>query len=179
MAPLLLGWRIRTESRGEVTEVEISEVEAYGSSEDRASHSFGGPTPRNRPMYEAPGTLYVYLNYGMHFLMNVVVGPVGTPQAVLLRGGIPKEGIDIMRRRRGRPVHTTDGPGKLTQALGVTLEHNNTSLVTGPVRLLPPPDARRRTYASSRRIGISKATNFPWRFVSSEDSKPPSVGPVS
>ncbi len=166
VAPQLLGYRVRTGFGGAETEVIISEVEAYASHEDPASHSFSGPTPRNQPMYGEPGTLYVYLNYGIHFLMNVVVGPPGTPHAVLLRGGTPTVGLNTMQARRGRSTDTANGPGKLTQALGVTLTHNATSLLDGPVRLLSPLSPA-RPYVATKRIGISKATNFLWRYTTS------------
>ena len=115
-------------------------------------------------MYGEPGTLYVYLNYGIHFLMNVVVGPPGTPHAVLLRGGTPTVGLNTMQARRGRSTDTANGPGKLTQALGVTLAHNATSLLDGPVHLLSPLSPA-RPYVETKRIGISKATNFLWRYT--------------
>ena len=119
-------------------------------------------------MYGPPGTLYVYLNYGMHHLMNVVVGTEETPHAVLLRGGTPLEGVEEMERRRGRHESLTVGPGRLTQALGVTLAHNDTSLLSGPVRLLPPLVDGFVPYLSTPRIGISKATDLPWRFLALE-----------
>jgi DNA-3-methyladenine glycosylase len=96
--------------------------------------------------------------------MNVVTGPEGVPGAVLLRGGVPVRGVATMERRRGRQDHLTDGPGKLCAALGVTGEHNGTSVLSGPVRLLD----RRGPAASHRatpRIGISRAVERPWRFV--------------
>jgi DNA-3-methyladenine glycosylase len=166
VAPQLLGMRVRTRFGGELTEVVLDEVEAYAGPGDPASHSANGPTPRNRPMWGPAGTLYVYRSYGLHWCMNVVTGPRGIPGAVLLRGGKPAGGEESMRRRRGRPDRLADGPGKLCAALGVTGDHNATSVLGGgPVRLLarrgPAPE-----YAATPRIGITRAADRPWRFVS-------------
>jgi DNA-3-methyladenine glycosylase len=97
--------------------------------------------------------------------MNVVVGEVGVPHAVLLRGGIVTEGLRTIEHRRGRFDHLTDGPGKLCEALGVTDNEGGTSVVDGSVRLLPGTLAARHTVLATPRIGISKATEEPWRFV--------------
>jgi DNA-3-methyladenine glycosylase len=165
VAPRLLGMRVRTRFGGEITEVVLDEVEAYAGPGDPASHSANGLTPRNRPMWGPPGTLYVYRSYGLHWCMNVVTGPRGVPGAVLLRGGRALRGEDVMRRRRGRADHLADGPGKLCAALGVTGDDNATSVLGGPVRLLarrgPQP-----VYAATPRIGITRAADRPWRFVS-------------
>lgn len=162
-APALLGWRLRTEFDGEPTEVILQEVEAYVGADDPASHAYRGETDRNRSMFGPAGALYVYRSYGIHWCMNVVIGGVGVPHAVLLRGGEPTIGIDVMERRRGRGDHLTDGPGKLTEALGVTGDCDGVSLVTGPVQLLPGEPPPRIT--ATPRIGISKAKDRPWRFI--------------
>ena len=160
----LLGMRIRTELGGEITEVTLTEVEAYAGSQDPASHASRGPTPRNQTMFGPPGHLYVYRSYGVHWCMNVVTGPAGRGGAVLLRGGVPRVGEDVMVQRRGRVDHLTDGPGRLTQALGVTGDHDGTDLSSGPVLLLPRLTSPGRIEASPR-IGINKATDRLWRFV--------------
>jgi DNA-3-methyladenine glycosylase len=159
----LLGWRLRTEFGGEPTEVVLTEVEAYAGFEDPASHAYRGKTQRNRSLFDAPGTLYVYRSYGLHWCMNVVIGDEETPNAVLLRGGHPVVGRRVMVRRRGREDHLADGPGKLTQALGVTGADDGSSLVNGPVRLLPGEPTSDLT--TTPRIGITKAADRPWRFV--------------
>lgn len=159
----LLGARIRTEMNGEITEVVLDEVEAYAGFDDPASHAYRGETKRNRAMFGAAGTLYVYRSYGIHWCMNIVVGEPGVPHAVLLRGGEPVEGVEIMRRRRGRADRVADGPGKLTQALGVTGDHDGSSVLDGPVRLLPGKPAG--AVSTTTRIGITKAADRPWRFV--------------
>lgn len=162
----LLGWRLRTEFDGLPTEVVLNEVEAYAGFDDPASHAYRGETPRNRSMFGPPGIWYVYRSYGIHWCMNAVIGEPGLPHAVLLRGGIPVEGIEIMEERRGRGDHLADGPGKLTQALGVTGEHDGTSLAHGPVRLLRGENPVKVT--ATPRIGISTARERLWRFLALE-----------
>lgn len=159
----LLGWRIRTEFGGRVTEVVLTEVEAYAGGEDPASHAYRGETPRNTSMFDAAGTLYVYRSYGIHWCMNVVVGEAGLPHAVLLRGGEPVSGREVMIERRGRADHLTDGPGKLSRALGVTGDHDGTSVIDGPVRLLPGERAGR--IERTPRVGLTVARDMPWRYV--------------
>lgn len=161
----LLGWRVRTEFDGTPTEVLLTEVEAYAGLDDPASHAYRGETKRNGSLFGGPGTLYVYRSYGIHWCMNVVVGDVATPNAVLLRGGEPIEGRDVMLRRRGRGDHVADGPGKLTQALGVTGVDDGVDLSEGPVWLIPSEAPADRRVVTTPRIGISKAVDWPWRFV--------------
>jgi DNA-3-methyladenine glycosylase len=169
IGPRLLGSVLTTMFEGVQTAVVITEVEAYTST-DPASHSFGGRTSRNASMFGPAGTLYVYRSYGIHWCMNVTTGPVGEASALLLRAGVIQAGREIAVRRRGRDVHLSDGPGKLTQALGVTGDHDGLDLLdgTGPVTLGP---GRRLAWRATPRIGISKAVDVPWRWVA--------VGPVS
>ncbi|MEJ7798490.1 MAG: DNA-3-methyladenine glycosylase [Solirubrobacteraceae bacterium] len=144
----------------------IVETEAYHESEP-ACHAFVGLTARTRPLFGAPGTAYVYRSYGIHALLNVVVEPLGVGAAVLIRALEPLVGLDAMRTGRGRllPTELCSGPGKLTQALGVGLALNDTSLLDGPIRLGPPPSARpEAAVVSGVRIGITKAVELPWRF---------------
>lgn len=164
VAPLLLGWRLETAWEGQVTAVLITEVEAYDES-DPASHSYRGPTPRNASMFGPPGRLYVYRSYGIHWCVNVVTGPPGHGAAVLLRAGLPVEGMEVMRKRRGRHDHLCDGPGKLAQALGITGDHDGVPIDGGRgVRLQAQPAEVERV-AARPRIGISRATELPWRFT--------------
>lgn len=158
----LLGRRLRSELGGVVCEVLLTEVEAYGGSDDPASHGFRGPSRRNASMFGPAGTLYVYRSYGVHWCMNVVAGPAGRAAAVLLRGGRPLAGEEHMRRRRGRGDHLCDGPGRLTQALGITGEQDGISLLEGPVRLLGEPGAG--PVVAGPRVGISRGVERPWRF---------------
>jgi DNA-3-methyladenine glycosylase len=144
----------------------IVETEAYHDSEP-ACHAFVGLTPRTRTLFEAPGVAYVYRSYGIHALLNVVVEPEGVGAAVLIRALEPLTGVELMRARRGRDRETElcSGPGKLTQALGIELHLNATSLLGGPIRLGPPPPERPlpRVLAGGR-IGITRAIELPWRF---------------
>ena len=163
-APALLGWRLGSAVDGHVTEVKIEEVEAYGGADDPASHAYRGRTDRNASMFGEAGTLYVYRSYGVHWCANVVTRRQGDGRAVLLRGGVPTEGHSIMEARRGRADHLTDGPGKLCQALAINGDHDGTTLIDGPIRLLPPIGAVSSTVVATPRIGISKATDRLWRF---------------
>ncbi len=163
VAPRLLGMRLRSEVGGVRTEVRLDEVEAY-TEDDPASHAFRGPTDRNRAMFGPAGRLYVYRSYGVHWCANVVTGPEGSGQAVLLRGGQVVDGRPEVIRRRRRADHLADGPGKLCQALGITGEHDGLDLLDeGPIRLLPGRPAT--SYLATPRIGISRATEVRWRFV--------------
>jgi DNA-3-methyladenine glycosylase len=162
VAPTLLGWRLVSD-RDERAVITLTEVEAYAP-EDPASHSHRGPTQRTRSMFEAPGILYVYRSYGIHWCANVTTGPTGVGSAVLLRAGHPVEGRDVMERRRGRSDHLADGPGKLCQAMGIVGSDDGTDLLAGgSLRLEPgsPPPA----YRTTPRIGISRAVDLPWRFL--------------
>ncbi len=144
----------------------IVETEAYHDSEP-ACHAFVGLTPRTRVLFGAPGMAYVYRSYGIHALLNAVCEPEGIGAAVLIRALEPLAGIELMRVRRGvEPVRALcSGPGKLTQALGIELEHNGSDLTRGPIVIEPrPPDWRAVDIAVDRRIGITKAAELPWRF---------------
>ncbi|MDP2710062.1 MAG: DNA-3-methyladenine glycosylase [Solirubrobacteraceae bacterium] len=144
----------------------IVETEAYHDSEP-ACHAFVGVTPRTQTLFEAPGIAYVYRSYGIHALLNVVVEPAGVGAAVLIRALQPRTGERLMARRRGgeRLTELCSGPGKLTQALGIGLQLNATPLLGGPIELGPPPgheDPPRLVVGP--RIGITRATELPWRF---------------
>ena len=163
VGPALLGAILTTTLAGQQTAVVITEVEAYAS-DDPASHSFRGRTRRNASMFGPPGTLYVYRSYGIHWCMNVTTGPEGEASALLLRAGELTAGHLHAERRRGRVDHLTDGPGKLTQALGVTGDHDGLDLLdpSSPIQLRPgiPLSA-----ITTPRIGITKAVEVPWRWV--------------
>jgi DNA-3-methyladenine glycosylase len=137
----------------------IVETEAYHESEP-ACHAYVGVTPRTRVLFGAPGTAYVYRSYGIHALLNAVCEPEGVGAAVLIRALEPVAGLELMRERRGA-ADLCGGPGKLTQALGVELTENDTSLVDGPIRIEAGQPLPIRV---GRRIGITKAAELPWRF---------------
>lgn len=144
----------------------IVEAEAYHQSEP-ACHAFVGLTPRTRVLFGPPGRAYVYRSYGIHAMLNAVCEPEGVGAAVLIRALEPVEGLDHMRARRGLQAirQLCSGPGKLTQALGIGLDYNDTDLRTGPVVFSPRPRAWRDVeIAVDARIGITKAPDLPWRF---------------
>jgi DNA-3-methyladenine glycosylase len=168
VAPTLLG---ATVAHGGVT-VRITEVEAYAGERDPASHAFRGRTARNAVMFGPPGHLYVYLSYGMHHAANIVCGPDGTASGVLVRAGEVVEGLDLARLRRGSRVRDRDlarGPGRLAQALGLTLADGGADVFgDGPVRLVLdayPVEQR----ATGPRVGVSLAADVPWRFWVRDD----------
>jgi DNA-3-methyladenine glycosylase len=152
-----------------VTAGRIVEAEAYHQTEP-ACHAWVGLTARTKPLFGPAGYAYVYRSYGIHALLNAVTSEEGEGAAVLIRALEPLEGIDIMRTRRGleRVSDLCSGPGKLTQALGIGLELNETSLLgNGPIDILPrtaAPAPPPRILASER-IGITRAVELPWRFT--------------
>lgn len=175
VAPDLLGCLL---SCGPVT-VRLTEVEAYEGEDDPASHAWRGPTPRTRVMFGPPGRMYVYLSYGIHYAMNVVCGDDGRASAVLLRAGEVIRGVPIAterragRRRRLPPAALASGPGCLSQALDVTLAHNDSPILlpgeeadaSGPVDplVLHPREAVPQ-WTRGPRIGISRAREAELRF---------------
>jgi DNA-3-methyladenine glycosylase len=171
----LLGKVLIHDRRGVRTGGVIVEVEAYIGESDPACHAAPGPTTRNAPLYGEPGHAYVYLNYGIHCLVNVVTESHGSPAAVLIRALEPVEGIDAMRRRRARamkgrkrpasaiPSHELcRGPGNLTMAMGITLAENRLDL-TGTRLFVEDRGIDARPLAWGPRIGIRVGTDAPWR----------------
>jgi DNA-3-methyladenine glycosylase len=141
----------------------VVETEAYAP-DDPASHSFRGRTSRNAAMFGPPGTLYVYRSYGVHWCANAVCGPEGVGAAVLLRALQPTHGIEAMRRRRGLDwaFRLCAGPGSLTQALGITSEHDGLSLDEPPFEL--HASVAEVEVSASPRVGITRASDLPWRY---------------
>jgi DNA-3-methyladenine glycosylase len=146
----------------------IAETEAYHDSEP-ACHAFAGLTPRTRTLFGPPGRAYVYRSYGVHALLNAVSEGEGVGAAALIRALEPLEGLDAMRVRRGleRPEELCSGPGKLTQALGITLGENGSDLSGGgPITIhAPRAGSEPPEIAVGTRIGITKAAELPWRFA--------------
>lgn len=159
VAPELIGATLLVGGVGGV----IVEVEAYHHT-DPAAHSYGGLTPRNAVMFGPPGMAYVYRSYGIHWCLNFVCEAEGSASAVLIRAIEPIEGLAAMRRRRGLPDAPAlcSGPGKLCEALGVTIQHNGLPLDRAPF------DLRARIQepgiVTGPRIGITKAAELPWRY---------------
>jgi DNA-3-methyladenine glycosylase len=153
----------------------IVETEAYHQVEP-ACHAFVGLTARTKPLFGPPGFAYVYRSYGIHALLNAVTSAEGEGAAVLIRALEPVEGIDLMRSRRGveRVVDLCSGPGKLTQALGIGLELNETSLLGdgGPISLVPrPAGVAPPRILAGKRIGITRAADLPWRFCDANSAR--------
>jgi DNA-3-methyladenine glycosylase len=173
VAPELIGCVV---VHGETSGV-IVETEAYHESEP-ASHGFGGLTPRTEVLFGEPGLAYVYRSYGVHAMLNAVCEPKGVGAGVLIRALAPLEGVELMRERRGlaaqRRVRDRDlcsGPGKLTQALGIWLDENGTSLQRGSILIGPRVGAWREPAVSiGTRVGITRAVELRWRFAAGGDA---------
>jgi DNA-3-methyladenine glycosylase len=159
VAPELIGATLLVDGTGGV----IVEVEAYHHT-DPAAHSYRGRTPRNLVMFGPPGFAYVYRSYGIHWCVNFVCEKEGSASAVLIRALQPTQGIAAMRRRRA--LHDErllcSGPGKLTQALGITNKHDGLPLDSPPIALHARPQMPE--IVTGLRIGITKAVELPWRY---------------
>jgi len=159
VAPDLIGTTLLVDGVGGI----IVEVEAYHHSEP-AAHSFRGPTPRNMVMFGPPGFSYVYRSYGIHWCVNFVCEEAGSASAVLIRALQPTHGIPAMRRRRGLHDERAlcSGPGKLCEALGITIKHSELPLDQPPIAL----HARtgQPEIVKGIRIGLTKAVELPWRY---------------
>ena len=156
---------MRSGCEGERTAGRIVETEAYTGPEDDACHAAEriGRTKRNEPLFGPPGTAYIHRNYGIHWLLNVVTGPEGFPAGVLLRALEPYEGIEVMRRRRGRD-ELTNGPARLAQALAVGPELQSHRLDRHPLSLHRGEPVPAAEIEVTTRIGISRAADRPLRF---------------
>jgi DNA-3-methyladenine glycosylase len=155
----LVGWTLLVDGVGGV----IVETEAYGP-DDPASHAYGGQSARNATMFGPAGRLYVYRSYGVHWCANVVCAEAGVGAAVLLRALEPTAGTDVMRARRGVDDERllAAGPGRLTQALGITGVHDGLDLGRTPFTLTPPAGAI--DVIEAPRVGITRAAELPWRY---------------
>jgi len=146
----------------------IVETEAYPGGDDLASHSARGITERTRVIFGPPGHAYVYLIYGVYECLNIVAEPNGQPGCVLIRAVEPTSGLEIMKTRRPaakRPEALTNGPGKLTLALGITRHHYGIDLTSGPLTVQRPPNQPRFHIATTPRIGITHCADRPLRFL--------------
>lgn len=159
VAPDLIGATLLVDGVGGI----IVELEAYHHSEP-AAHSFRGPTPRNSVMFGPAGFSYVYRSYGIHWCVNFVCEGEGSASAVLIRALQPTHGIPAMRRRRGLHDERAlcSGPGKLCEALGITIAHSELPLDKPPFAL--HARASEPKIVSGIRIGITKAVDLPWRY---------------
>jgi DNA-3-methyladenine glycosylase len=194
VAPALLGCLLWHDSPAGLVAVRLTEVEAYQGPADPASHAFRGQTARNAVMFGPPGHAYVYFTYGMHFCVNLVCQPTGQPEAVLIRAGQVVTGADLAGlRRRGRAadpatdlavagvdgsrrireVDLARGPGRLCQALGIdrALDGADVCAPDAALGVAPPPTAiDHDQIRTGPRVGISQATDRPWRYWLADDS---------
>jgi DNA-3-methyladenine glycosylase len=157
----------------------ITETEAYCGEQDLGCHAKAGRTPRTAVMYGPPGFAYVYFTYGMHWLFNTVTRPEGQPEAVLVRAVYPVEGVDVIAARRGKQPRRlwTDGPAKLTVALGIDGQHNNLDLCAPEAEIfIEQGDAVPDEWVSlGPRVGLFTVPepwkSKPWRFLIEEPEK--------
>ena len=173
----LIGKVLVHNRRGARTSGVIVEVEAYVGESDPACHAAPGPTKRNEPLYGPPGYAYVYLNYGIHPLVNVVTEAAGSPAGVLIRALEPLDGIATMRRRRARAMkgrrqrstaafdahELCRGPGNLTMAMGITLADNRSDLCGGRLFIEDRGVPLSSAIVWGPRVGLRVGTTHPWR----------------
>jgi DNA-3-methyladenine glycosylase len=163
----LIGKVLVHETGRGITSGVIVETEAYIGESDPACHAAPGPTARNAPLYGPPGVAYVYLNYGIHYLVNAVTEPEGSPAAVLIRALEPLEGQTMMRRRRHAAASIPAsslcrGPGNLSRALGISLKQNRLDLTHSALRI-EDRGLIRRDVMWGRRVGINVGAEHAWR----------------
>jgi DNA-3-methyladenine glycosylase len=164
----LLGMVVVSTAGDELTTARIVETEAYLGYDDPASHGYlHRRNARNQALFGPPGSWYVYLSYGMHWCANLVCQRTGLASAVLLRALEPLQGLDVMRRRRGQVPdrELCSGPGKLCQALGITRDLDGGKMADSDVVVHRPRSTEEDTIAVTSRIGITKAADWPLRFV--------------
>ena len=177
VAKELLGKVLIKKNSKNLLAVKIVEVEAYDGEIDKAAHSFGGKTERNRVMFNKGGFFYVYLSYGVHHCCNIVTGFEDKGTAVLIRAVEPLKGLDVMIKKRfGRKLkndneitNLTSGPGKVCKALGINKNHSGLDLTGDKIFLLNQPKVKVSEIGISKRIGITKSINYPWRFYIKEN----------
>jgi DNA-3-methyladenine glycosylase len=173
----LLGKSLFTNIQGKLTGGIIAETEAYAGIHDRASHAYGGrKTKRTETMYHKGGISYIYLCYGIHYLFNVVTGDLNIPHAILIRSIFPSQGIETMLKRTGKKKfnsYISNGPGKLTKALGISILHNGIPLNGDTIWIedngiqIPNSDIQ-----ITKRIGIEYAgpdASLPYRFLLNDE----------
>jgi len=177
VAKELLGKVLVKKNPKNLLTVRIVEVEAYSGDIDKAAHSYGGKTERNSVMFNEGGYFYVYLSYGVHHCCNIVTGFKDKGTAVLIRAVEPLNGLDvIIKNRFGRKlkndkeiINLTSGPGKVCKALGINRNHSGIDLTGDKIFLIDQPKVKTSEIGISKRIGITKSTNYPWRFYIKEN----------
>lgn len=172
VAKELLGKILVKEERGKILAGKIVEVEAYDGKFDEASHSYRGKTKRNEVMFREGGYFYVYFTYGVHHCCNVVTGKEGHGAAVLIRAIEPVTGIETMAMRRfgirkineKQFYNLCNGPGKICEAFAFDRTHSGLDLTGNKVYIIDAPLLKKSEIGISKRIGISKSVELPWRF---------------
>jgi DNA-3-methyladenine glycosylase len=172
VAKELLGKILVKNNYGKIISGKIVEVEAYDGGIDEAAHTFKGITPRNKIMFDEGGFFYVYFTYGAHFCCNVVTGVKGKGTAVLIRALEPLKGLNEMSANRfGRNLlnerekyNLTSGPGKICQAFEINREHYGADLTGDQIYIINQPKIKEENIIISKRIGIRKSADLPWRF---------------
>lgn len=168
----LLGKHLVKKEKGKILSGRIIEVEAYDGSVDEAAHTFIGKTKRNEIMFNIGGYLYVYFTYGNHYCCNVVTGEEGKGTAILIRAIEPLEGISTMIKNRfhrdllneKEKFNLTNGPGKVCQALSINKSHYGIDLTGDEIYLIDQPLIDKQNVVITKRIGIKKSVDLPWRF---------------
>ncbi|MCF7833241.1 MAG: DNA-3-methyladenine glycosylase [Candidatus Marinimicrobia bacterium] len=169
---LLGSFFVRIFDNGKRLSGRVVEVEAYAQEGDPSAHSFNGISPRNEVMFGAPGHLYVYFTYGLHYCCNVVAGEVGQGNAVLIRAVEPIEGIDEMLVHRygasttdkNKILNVTNGPAKLCQAFGIDRSDNGIDLCHNKIFIEAGSEVPGNLIGKSTRIGINQGKELPWRY---------------
>ena len=177
VAMSLLGKILVKKDGNSILAGKIVEVEAYDGKVDEAAHTFIGKTKRNEIMFNDGGYFYVYFTYGAHFCCNVVTGRKGHGTAVLIRAIEPVRGLSKMIKNRfGRKLlsekerfNLTSGPGKVCQAMGINRSHYGADLTMNKIFILYAPKIKKDMVAITKRVGIKKSVNLPWRFYIKEN----------
>lgn len=167
VAKQLLGKILVIKKNRTLLSARIVETEAYIGDHDPACHAYNKITNRSSTLYEEGGTIYVYFIYGNHYCFNVVTEPKGRGCAVLVRAVEPVEGLDYMIKRRGKTIpiyNLTNGPGKMTQALGIDASFNRKNLFTPSIYIYHPENQPNFEIVTATRIGINVGKEFPYRF---------------
>lgn len=180
VAQSLIGLVLVSKINNKYVSARIVETEAYRGFDDLACHAAKGKTPRNAPMFETGGIAYTYLCYGIHTLFNVVTNKNGIGEAVLVRAAEPLEGIETVLRRRNKKQLKPDvlnGPGKLTKALGITLDNNRTDLIESEELFIENDGFNPQHIAASHRVGVDYAgqdalKNFRFRLANNPFAGP-------
>jgi len=180
VAKNLIGKELVRNLNGQLIVSRIVETEAYGGIKDKGSHAFGNKrTKRTEPMFQIGGTIYVYLIYGMYHLLNVVTGPVGEPNAVLIRAVEPIKGIDFIKGNRNiksnKIYDLTNGPGKLSQGLAIDMTFNKRDIVSSDALYIREGSMgiKRKNIIESPRVNIDYAQEYkdkPWRYFLKNNS---------